>query len=327
MRSYIGSLGDAVRRQPRSRGRRSSKIRLAAACLGFVLSGGSAAIVASAPPAYADVATSTYSIGAPASGVSDVVASPGVVVGGAVTSFDVKFRVTVALSGSTAGTWVSVAPSSPLGSSPVSVRLVDEAAPTCSQAGTGGGVVGASVVTVDLGSSCSLTAGDEVEVDFTAKSPRVGPSFYFSVTSSVNRAPATSSPVTTSSSPPAFSATSQSLGAQVSYSVTDASWSAFTLSQSFTVVLLHASATVGSSLSWDASTAGYSATVTSPGGAIAPDVVQSVSVGAPPGLSFATLVLASPVAAGDSLSIMAQGAPQGHQLVAQVPAKGARVPQ
>ena len=63
------------------------------------------------------------------------------------------------------------------------------------------------------------------------------------------------------------------------------------------------------------------------GGAIAPDVVQSVSVGAPPGLSFATLVLASPVAAGDSLSIMAQGAPLGHQLVAQVPAKGARVPQ
>ena len=75
-----------------------------------MLSGGSAAIVANASPAYADVATTAYSIDAPANGVGDVVASPGIVVKGAVTSFDVKFRVTVLLSGAAAGTWVSVAP-------------------------------------------------------------------------------------------------------------------------------------------------------------------------------------------------------------------------
>ncbi len=307
VRSHVEPLGDATGRRPRLRAGRASKVRLAAVCLGLALCGSGVAVVTSAVPAYGDVATSTYSIEAPASGVSDVVASPGVVVAGAVTSFNVKFRVTVALSGSSSGTWVSVTPSSPLGSSPVSVRLVDEAAPTCSQAGAGAGAVGAAAVTVDLGSACSLAAGDDLEVGFIAKSPRVGPSFYFSVTTSANRAPATSSPVTTSSSPPAFSATSQSLGAHASYAVTDASWSAFTLSQSFTVLLLNASATVGSAISWDGATAGYSAIVTSPGGATAPDVVQSVNVGVPPGLSSATIVLASPVAAGDSLSITAQG--------------------
>ena len=187
-----------------------------------MLSGGSAAIVANASPAYADVATTAYSIDAPANGVGDVVASPGIVVKGAVTSFDVKFRVTVVLSGAAAGTWVSVAPSSPLGSLPTNVKLVDGSAPTCSQAGTGGGVVGTTVVTVDLGSSCSLAAGDEVEVDFTAESPGARPNFYFNATTSANRAPAASNLVTASSSPPTFSATSQSLGAEASYSVTDA---------------------------------------------------------------------------------------------------------
>lgn len=312
MRSYMRPLVGAARRWRLSARRGNGpRLKLVAGCLALALLGASAAVVLSAAPAYADVATATYSIEAPTSAVSDVVAAPAVVVNGTATSFDVKFMVTSALSGAAGGAWVSVAPSSPFGSLPTAVTLVDDSAATCSQAGTEGGSIATSGLTVDLAGSCSLAAGDEVEVGFAALSPALSPgnghSFYLSVTTSANAVPAASNPVVTTSSPPALSASSQALGASASYLLTGASWSAVTLSQSFMVVVLQARATTGSALSWGQSASGYSATVTAPDGTTVPDPVQGVTVAGTPGPSTATVYLAEPVGAGESLSVTAQG--------------------
>jgi hypothetical protein len=298
---------DAGRPGGFERGWRVVRARVVAAGLGVAVLAGGASFVLGASPAYADVATGPYAIVAPTSAVSDVVASPGVVVQGSVASFEVRFKVTVALSGSRPGAWVSVVPSSPLSAVPAGVSMLDLSASTCSQSGTDDGAVNASIVTVDLGPSCSMAAGDEVEIGFSTKNPSSARSFYFSVTTSANPAPAASGAVMVSSSPPAFWATSQALGADATYVVSDASWSSLTLSQSFTVVVLSAGATGGVALSWGQSAAGYSATVTSPSGRAISDAVQAATLGETPGPHVVTLALADPVASGDSLRISAEG--------------------
>jgi hypothetical protein len=309
---------DAGRPGGRKKGWRGARAPVVAAGLVAALLVGGVSVALGPLPAYADVASAPYAITAPTSAVSEVVASPGVVVQGSPASFEVRFKVTVALSGSQPGTWVSVVPSSPLGSVPVGVEIVDLSASTCSRAGTNGGALSGSVVTVDLAPSCSMAAGDDVEVGFSTKVPSTARSFYFSVTTSANPAPAASGAVMVSSSPPAFSATSQALGANATYMVSDASWSSMTLSQSFTVVVLSAGATAGVALSWGQSAAGYSVTVTSPSGGATRDAVQAATLGETPGPHVVTLVLANPVASGYSLSISAEGTNPGTTSTDQV---------
>jgi hypothetical protein len=256
--------------------------------------------------AYADVATAPYDIGAPANAVGEVTASPATAASGVKTAFEVKFRVTVALSGSSAEEWVSVVSSSPLGSTPSAVSVLDDSASTCLQAGSDGGGVSRAAVTVDLGEGCSLAAGDEAEVDFTAEAPGGAQSFSFSVTTSANPAPAVSNPVVVASAPPTFSAASESLGASTTYMVGDASWTYLTLSQSFTVVQLSAKASLGATPSWYSGEAGYTVTVTTPAGTTSPDGVLGAAPAAT-GASTVTLTLATPVGYGDSVTIRARG--------------------
>lgn len=277
---------------------------LARLVAGTVLAG--LALLAVQGTAQADVATVAYGIEAPPNAVADVSALPSTAPEGAPTSFEVSFRVTAALSGASVGSWISVVPSSPLGESPSNVSLVDNTAPTCSRQGSDGGGVSASVVTVDLASSCSLDAGDEVKVSFTALAPAAAHTFYFSVTTSRNPSPATSNPVIIASSPPALSAASEGLAASTTYTVGDASWSDLTLSQSFTVVTLSASASFGTALSWYARQSGYSAELTTPAGVTSPDEVVGATLGLT-GPNTVTLMLVSPVGFGDQLTIVAQG--------------------
>jgi len=264
-----------------------------------------AGLVGPAPPALADVASAPYSIEAPAGTVAAVEASPAAVVPSAPTTFEVKFKLTVDLSGTSPGAWVSVAPSSPLAAAPTGVTLTDSTAPTCSEAGTGGGALSASVVTVKLSTSCSLAVGDVAEVDFSASAPALPHSLTFLVTTSSNTSPAASNPVVVTSAP-AFSSSSQQLGVAATYFIDDASWSDLTLSQSFSAVELNAKALFGSAITFSTTAQGYSATVTV-AGATSPDQVLSVSPGPGQLASSVALVLATPVPAGANLDIVATG--------------------
>jgi hypothetical protein len=266
-----------------------------------------ALILPMAQPAYADVATGPYNIGVPTDAVNSVMVSPSAAVAGAATSFEVKFRLTSPLLGSVAGTWVSVIPSISFGSVPRTVSVLDDTSATCVQSGPGGARLGASVVTVNLGSNCSAAPGDDLEVDFTAVVPANAHSFYFSVTTSANSSSAASNSVTTTSSPPTFSTSSQALGTNATYSIEDASWTGLNLSQSFTMVQLSAGATLGTTFQWYDGQAGYSVEVTTAAGVSGPDEVLSATLGPVARPSEVTLVLISPVAIGDSLTVTAKG--------------------
>src|SRR5580693_3791690 len=69
---------------------------------GVALAAALAGIVIVAGPASADVTSSDYTIGSPTGAVSDVVASPGTVLEGSSTNFEVNFTVGPSLSGSSA---------------------------------------------------------------------------------------------------------------------------------------------------------------------------------------------------------------------------------
>lgn len=273
---------------------------------GALLAGTALAVAAPRTPAWADVATAPYAIEAPANTVADVAAQPGAVVPAALTSFEVSFKLTAPLSGSSPGAWVSVVPSSALASAPVQVTLTDASTTTCTESGTGGGAASVTALTVDLGSDCSLAEGDVAEVRFTAEAPTLAHGFAFAVTTSSNPSPGVSNPVVAAASPPAFSSSSQRLGASGTYFIEGASWSGLTLSQSFSVVQLSAVASVGSDLAFSGDASAYTATL-SIGGSIRPDEVLSATLGPSPGASSVTLVLAAPVGAGEALSIAAKG--------------------
>ncbi len=200
-----------------------------------------------APPAYAEVATAQYTIGTPTNAVAGVVASPATLSQSAPSPFVVKFRATVALSGTGAST-VTVNSSTALATAPNSVSLVDDTDTACFQAGTNGGPLGTTTFTIDLAASCSIAAGDEVEVDFTAAGPPITGDFDLTVTTSGNATPAISNILTVEPQPPTISATSVVLGANATYTLSDASWS--TLTTGVNALVLTAKATAGSTISW-----------------------------------------------------------------------------
>jgi hypothetical protein len=193
-----------------------------AGALALAVSALGAWLVTSAAPAYADVGTSTYTIGTPTDAVGSVMASPSTVVQSGPTSFEVTFKATAALSGADAGT-ITIASSVSLTSAPSNVAAIDDSGTACFQTGTNGGGVSTSGLTVDLGASCNLNAGAEVEVDFTAGSPVEAGEFDFTVTTSGNATPAVSNAIIVSGTPPTLSVSSTALGANANYTITDAS--------------------------------------------------------------------------------------------------------
>jgi hypothetical protein len=257
------------------------------------------------PPAFADVATAEYSIGTATNAVADVVAAPSTVPRNTLTNFVVDFRATAALTGTGANT-VTVASSSPLANTPGSVALKDDSNNACSQTGTNGGVVSPTTIAVELASSCTISAGDKVEVEFSAAGPASTGIFDFSVTTSANGAPASSNSLAVGEAPPILSATSVVLGANANYTLEDASWTA--LLKNANALVLTAKTTAGTTISWSPGPSGYSVTYTPPGGVATVDTVTSVQVGTTAvGNDTVTLALAVPVLPGVKLNVTLKG--------------------
>ena len=266
-----------------------------------------ASLASMAAPAYASVVSSAYTIGSPSGSVGSVTASPASVGAGAATSFTVKFTASGALSGS-AASWVTITPSEALTSAPASVDLLDDSGSGCIQAGTAGtGGAGTSTVTgitVELGSSCSISAGNTVEVDFNANAPSGAGSFHFTVATSANTTPAASNDITIGSSGATLSAATVAFGANTTYSISNIH--VLNLSSGQNTLTLAAVPTQGTeALTFYGGTSGYSVISTSSGGSTTADPVDNVALGT--GDTSVTLTLGTSLADGDVLSITATG--------------------
>jgi hypothetical protein len=258
-------------------------------------------LVVTADPAFADVTTSTYTIGSPSPAVTGVTATPSGATVDSATNFEVSFTVSPSLSGSP--DWVYVMPSTSLGSTPSNIALVGS---SCVQSGTNGGGYSATGVTIDLQASCSLSSGTKAEFDFTANAPASTGTFSFAVTTSNNSSPATSNTITTTAAGPVLTATTYDFGANTNYTVNDATVAS--LSASPTSLTLTAAATHGTGkiafVNSGAGGAGYSLTVTPSGGTASADTITNASASG----ATVTLTLTTALVNGDTLTITSTGA-------------------
>jgi hypothetical protein len=282
--------------------RRRARVPAGALALTAVTLGGG--LMATALPAYGDVTTNTYTIGAPSGAVGALAASPSSVGEGAVTDFVVTFVLSAALSGP-GNDSVTVTPSTALASVPADIDIVGG---SCVQAGTAGmggaGRASPTAVTIELSSSCSLSAGQNVEVDFTADAPSTTGTMYFDVSTSKNAAPASSNSVTIAVPGPQLSAASAQFGANTTYSITGVPVASVSSGQ--TTVKLAVGVTGGTeAITLYGGTAGYMVTYTPASGTATKDTVTSVALSS--NNHAATLTLATAVTNGGVLNITAKG--------------------
>lgn len=280
---------------------RQAKVGRLVAVLGTTAALAAGAVVLAAAPASASVTSNPYSIGSPSGSVSAVTASPGSVTTGAPASFEVSFVTPTALSGS-AGSWVSIAPSEALGSAPSQVAITGG---SCIQTGTAGsdgaGTATATQLTVALGSSCAIDAGDTVHVYFSANAPGSAGSFYFTVTTSSEGTGATSNNISVGVSSASLTALHYAYGDNTTYTISGVTVGS---GGAGSTVTLTAVATNGSGLITFPGIAGsYTVTVTPPGGSASTDTVQSAASSG----SSVVLTLANPVSVGEGLTITAVG--------------------
>jgi hypothetical protein len=257
-------------------------------------------LAVTAGPAYADVTTSTYTIGSPSPAVTSVTAAPSGATVGSLTTFEVSFTVNPSLSGSSSA-WVSVVPSTSLGSTPSSIDLIGS---SCVQAGTNGGAYSATGVTINLNASCNLSSGTKAEVDFKADAPASTGTFSFAVTTSSNSSSATSNTITVTAAGPVLTAATYAFGANTTYTINNATVASLTAST--TSLTLTAAPTQGTekiAFVNSATGAGYSVTVTPSGGTATADTVTNASASG----ATVTLTLATGLANGDALAITSTG--------------------
>ena len=289
--------------------RQRTKVVASAVALTTVTLG--AGLMATALPAYADVTTNAFTIGAPSGAVSGVSASPTSVGQAALANFAVTFDLPSTLSGPS-GDSVTVTPSTSLASTPSNVDIIGG---TCIQAGTAGvggaGAATATGVTVELSSKCSFSAGQKVEVDFTADAPSSTGSMHFNLTTSKNATSASSNSITISTAGPQLSALSVEFGSNTTYTITDVPVANVSADQ--TTLKLTVGVTSGTeAIDFYGGVAGYRVTYTPSGGAATVDAVTGVLLGS--ANHVATLTLATAVANGGILNITANGtnpAPNG----------------
>jgi hypothetical protein len=260
------------------------------------------ALAATAGVAYGDVTSSDYTIGTPTGPVSSVVVSPSKVAVDASTNFEVSFTPGAPLAGS-AGDWVSITPSTALGSTPTDIDLVGS---SCAQAGTDGGAYSATGVTIDLDSLCSTGADTKVEVDFTANAPASTGTLGFTVTTSENDTPASSNGVTVTTPRPVLTAASYAFGANTTYTIGEAPVAGLTSGGNS--LTLTASATQGTGtiafLNSGSGGAGYAVDYVPPGGGAA---TSDTATNASASGATVTLTLATALVSGDTVDITASG--------------------
>jgi hypothetical protein len=272
--------------------------KLVAATLALTMGALGAGLAATALPAYADVVSSTYTIGSPSPGVGGVTATPASVTAGGSTNFQVMFTAASAISGSSSS-WINLTTSVPFASVPTNLALVANGCIQGTTAGTGGaGSVSTTGLLIYLSSTCNISAGSSVTLTFNAAAP--ASNFFFTVSTSSNASPSTSNTITVGSSASTLIAGSQAFGANTTYSISGLVVP--TISGSSTSLLLQAIVSGGSgSISF--ATGGYSVTYTPSGGTATADPVNSVVANG----SNVTLTLANPLAAGYTLNITATG--------------------
>ncbi len=263
-----------------------------------------AGLMATALPAYADVTTNAYTIGARSGPVGAVAASPGSVGEGALTNFVVTFDLPAALTGVSDDS-VTVTPSTALASVPANVDIVGG---SCIQAGTAGvggtGSATATAAIIELSSQCSLSAGQKVEVGFTADAPSSTGTMHFDVSTSKNATPASSNSLTVAVAGPQLSAASVAFGANTTYSITDVPVAGVSSGQ--TTIKLTVGVTSGTeAIDFYSGAASYTVTYTPSAGTASNDTVTNVVLSS--SNHVATLTLASPVANGGVLNITARG--------------------
>lgn len=276
--------------------------------LGAVVALVGAGVVLTAAPAFASVTSNDYTIGTPSGAVSSVTVSPTSVGQGASTNFEVSFTAAASISGA-AGNSVTLDFSEYLSSAPADVAFVDDSGSVCLQTGTSGqGGPGSSTVselTVDLASNCTVEAGNDVQVDFTADAPSSTGSFDVSVTTSNDSTPATSNEVTVTTSGAVLSASSLSFGANVTYTITGVPVEALSADQN--TVVLTGGVTEGTEPLdfYSGGAGGYTVTVTPANGTPVADAVTSAVTSL--NGEVVTLTLADSLATGDTLRITALG--------------------
>jgi hypothetical protein len=263
-----------------------------------------AGLAVTALPAYADVTSNDYTIGSATGAVSTVVATPTSVSASGSTNFEVSFTAASGLAGSS-DSYITVASSVPLVSTPANIDLVGG---SCIQGGTAGaGGAGSDLtsgITIELGSGCSISAGNTVEVFFTADAPSSTGTFYFTVSTSSNGTLATSNNINVGTSAGNLTASGYGFGSNAQYMITGATVSGLTTNENS--ILLDANVTLGTGdITWYSGTggAGYSVSLTPPGGSATADPVTAATVVG----NGVTLTLANALAEGDTLNITATG--------------------
>ena len=289
---------------PQGRAKRRHATRLTATAAALSSISLLAVMAVGQPEAYADVRSAQYTIGTPSSGVTSLMASPSSLKQGETASFQLRFKAGAALSGSQSS-WVSVAPSETLGTTPTKVQLIGG---SCIQGGTsgsaGGGAATTSGITIDLSSSCTIGSGDQVEVDFTASAPSTPGGFTFNVTTSNNETSAVSNTVAVRNAGPTLSAVSYLFGDNTTYTVSDVPVAS--VSSGGNTLTVKPVGSAGSAVMALAGAAGaYSVSVTpAGGGAAASDAVQKVARSG----SSVTLTLATALTNGEIVDLTANGA-------------------
>jgi hypothetical protein len=185
---------------------------------------------------------------------------------------------------------------------------INDSAGTCLEPVPATVVSSGDGLTVTLGTGCSISGGDTVNLDLTATAPSSSGSLTFDVTTSGNATPAVSNTVTLSIAPPAVSAASAVAGANTTYSIAEVPVTG--LSSGGTSLVLAAKATGGSgTVAWYNGPSGYTVTfVASGGGATTTDTVNAATVSTTvnPG-DTVILALAISLASGYSVNISAEG--------------------
>ena len=198
-----------------------------------------------------------------------------------------------------------MAPSEALVSVPANIDLVGGSCIQSGTAGAGGAGTDLSTgFTIELSTSCSINAGNTVQVYFTADAPSATGSFYFTVATSTNGTLASSNTVNVGTSAGDLTASGYGFGSNAQYTISNVTVSGLTANENS--ILLVANVTLGvGNITWYNATggAGYSVTVTPPGGSAFSDPVTSATVLG----NGVTLALGDALAEGDVLNITATG--------------------
>ena len=263
--------------------------------------------VAAAAPAYADVTTAGYAIGAATPSVSSLVVAPTIATAGTSTNFEISFVATVELA--TSGT-ITVRDSTSGNAVVVSTSKVQisDSAGTCLEPAPASVTSSGGGLTVALGAGCRVGGGDTVTLDLIATAPSSSGSLTFDVTTSGNATSAVSNPVTVSVAPPAVAAASSVAGANTTYSIADVPVTG--LSSDGTSLVLVARTTVGSgTVAWYNGPPGYTVTFApSGGGAVTTDVVSAATASTTVNSAdTVTLSLVTSLANGYTVDITAIG--------------------